>query len=72
MKKVYIYGMRLRGYSIGTQPKDTLGTFNMFMPLIDLEKHFYHDLIGFTRKLAEEECNQYDLDYLFTMECEPN
>lgn len=57
----YKYGMRLRGFSIGCQPRkgfverqdDTTGT--------------YHDIIVYNRELTEDELNKYELDKLGTL-----
>ena len=56
--KEYFYGMRLRGFSIGTQPKNGL---------IRREDSFsdrYHDILVYNRKLTEKELADYELDYL--------
>lgn len=58
MSKVYKYGMRLRGFSPGAQPKE--GWLDTEVdPLDD-----YWNILVYARKLSEEECRQYDLDYL--------
>lgn len=55
----YWYGMRLRGCSLGAQPKDFLfrreasGLFSR-----------YYDIIVYGRKLSEEEVEHYSLDFL--------
>ena len=56
-KQEYRYGMRLRGYAPGAQPKgavrredDTTGK--------------YHDIIVYDRKLSADEVNSYDLNEL--------
>ena len=53
----YMYGMRLRGYSPGSQPKgvtkrrdDTTGR--------------YHDIILYPFRLSDKQVHDYDLDYL--------
>ena len=53
----YRYGMRLRGYSIGCQPRG----------VIDREDDptgRYHDIIIYGRRLTEREMEEYELDYL--------
>ncbi len=58
-KTYFRYGMRLRGYSPGCQPKgvvlredDTSGK--------------YYDIIIYDRKLTEKEVTDYELDELLT------
>lgn len=53
--KLYRYGMRLRGYSIGCQPS---GVYRRF------DSRKYLDEITYERKLTEEETRNYALDYL--------
>lgn len=56
--KEFIYGMRLRGFSIGCQPKkgllrregDTTGK--------------YHDIIVYDRELTQQETADYELDFI--------
>lgn len=53
----YRYGMRLRGYSIGCQPRG----------VIDREDDptgRYHDIIVYDRELTAREVEEYELDYL--------
>ena len=58
-----IYGMRLRGFSLGTQPMRVL------IRVLDSENkekldpsNFYHDLIEHERELTDEELERYELD----------
>ena len=54
--KLYRYGMRLRGFSIGCQPREGL---------IECEKSSeYHDELIYDRKLTEEEIEEYELEYI--------
>lgn len=53
------YGMRLRGFSIGCQPKEG------FIRREDDDSGKYHDLIIYGRPLTVEEVRNYDLDRLF-------
>lgn len=54
----YVYGMRLRGFSLGCQPMrglyerrdDTTGR--------------YYDLLVYERELTEQELRDYELDYI--------
>lgn len=55
MKELYFYGMRLRGFSIGCQPK---GVFRRY----DDIKGKYHDIIAYERELTEDELQHYSLD----------
>lgn len=54
----YIYGMRLRGFSIGCQPIDGL------IERRDDTTGRYHDLIVYDRKLTEQELKEYELDFI--------
>lgn len=55
---LYVYGMRLRGFSPGAQP--TEGWVDTEIdPLDD-----YWNVLVYSRKLTEQECSDYDLDYL--------
>ena len=54
----YIYGMRLRGYSPGCQPKDGL------VMRLDDRTGKYHDKLSYNRRLTEKEERDYELDYL--------
>ncbi len=54
----YTYGMRLRGFSIGCQPKKG------FLERKDDKEGKYHDLIVYDRKLTDEEVKRYDLDLI--------
>lgn len=57
MKK-YVYGMRLRGFSLGCQPMDG------FIERRDsLTKNFY-DVIVYSRLLTEKELKDYDLTFI--------
>jgi len=57
----YYYGMRLRGYRPGAQPKNVVERK-------DDPTGRYHDIIAYTHPLTDDECYQYDLDYI---ECKP-
>ena len=57
-KKQYKYGMRLRGFSIGCQPKDG------FVARIDDPKGRYYDILIYDRLLTGWEVMDYDLDYI--------
>ena len=55
--KEYLYGMRLRGYAPGCQPKE--GLVNVYYG-----NSQYHNLISYNRRLTKEEMKQYELDYI--------
>lgn len=62
----YLYGMRLRGFSIGCQP---------MKGLIDRRNDtsgIYYDLLLYDRKLTDKELNDYELDYLGEAERDDN
>ncbi len=54
----YRYGMRLRGFSIGTQPKDGL------IRREDSNDDRYYDILVYGRPLTQEELRDYELDDL--------
>ena len=63
--KLYKYGMRLRGFSIGCQPmknfwerQDDNGNYD----------RRYHDILLYTEKLADEDLRNYELYYLGEIE----
>ena len=55
---LYTYGMRLRGFSIGCQPLEG------YIAHDDDVLNEYHNILLYNRKLYEDECRKYDLDYL--------
>jgi len=56
--KTYTYGMRLRGFSIGCQPKEG------FVERRDDISGLYYDVLVYNRKLTNKELDDYELDYL--------
>ena len=52
----FVYGMRLRGFSPGCQPKEGL------IERQDDPKGKYHDLLVYDRKLTDKELADYELD----------
>lgn len=54
----YAYGMRLRGFSIGCQPKQG------FVERVWDRSETYWDILIYDRKLSEAELREYELDYL--------
>ena len=55
---VYKYGMRLRGFSPGAQPDGGL----IESEIDPLEE--YWNVLVYSRKLSDDEMEQYDLDYI--------
>ena len=55
---VYVYGMRLRGFSLGCQPMQGL------IERQDDPTGKYHDLLVYERKLTDKELADYELDSL--------
>lgn len=55
---MYLYGMRLRGFSIGCQPR------NGFLEHRNDTSGKYWDVIAYNRKLTDSELTNYDLDYI--------
>lgn len=55
--ELYWYGMRLRGYSMGAQPK------GVYVRRDDPRRK-YHDLIAYERELTADECRDYELDFI--------
>ena len=54
----YIYGMRLRGFSLGAQPMDG------FVRRRDDWTGLYFDILEYSRPLTEREIKQYELSFL--------
>lgn len=55
---MYKYGMRLRGFSIGCQPKDG------FVERSDDPSGQYYDILAYDRPLTDAEIENYDLTYI--------
>ena len=55
----YLYGMRLRGFSIGCQPMDGL------VERQDDESGLFHDILVYNRELTKQEREDYELDRIF-------
>ena len=54
----YRYGMRLRGFSIGCQPRDG------FIERTDDPSGRYYDILTYERQLTEKELEDFELDDL--------
>ena len=66
----FFYGMRLRGFSIGTQPdRGLIGLVEHREALEKLHgiERQYHDILEYSRLLTNEECEDYELDYIGAM-----
>lgn len=55
---VHKYGMRLRGFGIGCQPKEG------FLYREDDESGTYYDILAYDRQLAWDEVEAYELNYI--------
>lgn len=56
---MYYYGMRLRGFSIGTFPKKgfvEVAKGNSF------KNREYHDILAYSRKLTDDELKEWEFD----------
>ena len=53
----YLYGMRLRGCSLGAQPSGVIDRR-------DDPSGKYHDIIVYDHPLSEKKCEDYELDYI--------
>lgn len=60
----YLYGMRLRPFSIGCQP--TEGFIERCE--ITLTGKCYHDILAYERPLTKKELDEYEMDYLWERE----
>lgn len=61
-KELHKYGMRLRGFSIGCQPKEGL------VERIDDHTGRYYDILVYDRMLTGAEVADYELTYLGKVE----
>lgn len=55
---MFLYGMRLRGFSPGCQPKDGL------VERQDDVTGKYYDILVYNRELTTEELKNYELDFI--------
>lgn len=55
---MFLYGMRLRDFSIGCQPMEG------FLKRMDDASGRYWDVIAYNRPLTDSEIENYDLDYI--------
>ena len=56
------YGMRLRGYSIGCQPKQGL------LDVLEPYDNNYYNVLVYDRELTESEMEDYELDFIMKNE----
>lgn len=54
----YAYGMTMRGFSIGCQPKEG------FLECVNDISDTFYDILIYSRKLSEKEETEYELSYL--------
>lgn len=59
-KRFYEYGMKLRGFSPGCQPKDGL------IYASPDQSGKYHDLLTYDRILSADELRDYELEFVRT------
>ena len=64
MTKTYKYGMRLRGFSPGAQPKEGLLYAEDGSDKVSTYGRLYHNILVYDRRLTEQELRDYELDYL--------
>ena len=57
---IFLYGMRLRGFSPGCQP------MNGLLWRQDDNTALYHDILAYNRPLTEKEMRDYELDPIRT------
>ena len=57
-KPIYLYGMRLRGFSLGCQPMEGL------IERTDDVLQEYHDILIYDRPLSKKEIRDYELDFI--------
>ena len=55
---MFLYGMKLRGFSIGCQPRDG------FLERRDDIRCMYWDILAYSHKLSDSELKNYDLNYI--------
>ena len=57
-RPIYLYGMRLRGFSPGCQPMEGL------IERTDDVLQEYHDILIYDRPLSKKEIRDYELDFI--------
>lgn len=60
----YRYGMRLRGFSPGAQPREGLLYAEDGSDKVSTYGRMYHNILVYDRRLTEKELRDYELDYL--------
>ena len=61
MSKVYYYGMRLRPYGLGCQPKGMIG-------VAEDPSRKYWNILCYAEKLTDEQIDAYDLEQLVILD----
>lgn len=62
---LYKYGMRLRGYSPGAQPKEGL----MYVTEVMCDYgHSYYNFLYYNRMLTHKEQKDYELDFMYSFD----
>ena len=64
MSKIYMYGMRLRGFSLGNQPMKGILYAEDGEDKVEDYGRFYHSILYYSRPLTKEELEEYELDDL--------
>lgn len=64
MGEKYFYGMRLRGFSPGCQPKEGLVGLASEDEIKRFRAEKFHDVIVYNRELTEKELHDYELDWV--------
>lgn len=64
----FYYGMRLRGFSPGAQPRDglieCLDDSKKAWSMVRPNGRPYHDVLVYNRPLSKKELEDYELDYI--------
>ena len=68
----YKYGMRLRGYSPGAQPRQGLINVDDGTDYVERYGRYYHSILTYDRKLTEHELFAYELDDLTGIDLKPD
>lgn len=64
MSNTYKYGMRLRGFSPGAQPRDGLLYAEDGSDKVNIYGRLYHNILVYGRRLTDKELIDYELDDL--------
>ena len=64
---LYFYGMRLRGFSIGTYPIDGFlrcEHMSMFKDKYNIDTSKYYDVLVYDKELSEQDLLDYEFDLI--------